>query len=152
LDRQLVESAALLHDLDKALPRDDPRLGLGHGQAGAAWLAERGFGELSHAVAGHPVMRLADDGFWSDWDESAPMESRVVAYADKRATDRLVPMAERFADWRARYPDSAAATDRAEQRATQLERTVCAAAGLRPDEVARLAWVDRAVGPSAGAP
>ena len=34
VDRALVESAALLHDLDKALPETDPLRRLGHGHAG----------------------------------------------------------------------------------------------------------------------
>ena len=31
VDRRLVETAALLHDIDKALPRDHPLRSLGHG-------------------------------------------------------------------------------------------------------------------------
>ena len=50
VDRRLVETAALLHDLDKALAADDPLRTLGHGHAGARWLVDRGFGELAPAV------------------------------------------------------------------------------------------------------
>jgi hypothetical protein len=151
LDRRLAEVSALLHDVDKALPADDPRLRLGHGHAAAAWLADAGFGELSPAVAAHPVTRLADDAGWPGWLGTTALESRVVAYADKRATSELVPMAQRFADWRARYPESVAATDRAEERARELERLVCELAGLRPADIARLPWVDEAIGHSRGA-
>ena len=41
VDRRLVETAALLHDIDKALPADHPLRALGHGRAGRR-LAARG--------------------------------------------------------------------------------------------------------------
>ena len=43
VDRALVETASLLHDLDKALPADDPLRALGHGHAGARWLETNGY-------------------------------------------------------------------------------------------------------------
>jgi putative nucleotidyltransferase with HDIG domain len=150
LDRRLVESAALLHDLDKApgygRRADDDH----HGAAGAAWLRTRGFAELAAAVAGHPVVRLADPTA-ERWLAEATLEVRIVAYADKRAGQRLEPMERRFADWRRRYPlgregawsEAALATIR--ERASRLEREVCAAAGLEPHEVRRLPWTGAAL-------
>ena len=38
VDRAVVEAAALLHDVDKILPADDPVRRLGHGHGSAAWL------------------------------------------------------------------------------------------------------------------
>ena len=38
VDRALVEAAALLHDVDKAIPRRDPAAALPHGEGSAAWL------------------------------------------------------------------------------------------------------------------
>ena len=90
IDVALVEAAALLHDLDKALPANDPLKGLGHGDAGAAWLRERGHDELAGAVASHPVMRLTEDERYEFWVRDATVEERVVAYADKRARQDLV--------------------------------------------------------------
>ena len=60
VDRRLVESAALLHDADKALPPDDPARALPHGDGSAAWLTSAGHPELARAVAGHPVTRLLE--------------------------------------------------------------------------------------------
>ena len=54
----IVETAALLHDLDKMLPAEDPLKALGHGAAGAEWLRQRGYDELAPAVASHPVMEI----------------------------------------------------------------------------------------------
>jgi hypothetical protein len=155
LDRRLVESAALLHDADKALSPGDPLRALPHGEGSAAWLTRAGHGELARAVASHPVTRLRDGEGFRRWAAFASREERIVAYADKRAGQRLESMDERFASWRRRYPPSAAgridgvwddesfAAIRA--RATRLEADVCRAAGVAPGEVRRLAWTGRAI-------
>src|SRR5436309_1608109 len=59
--RDVVEAAALLHDVDKLLPLDDPAKALSHGDAGADWLTRHGHPELARAVANHPVTRLGDE-------------------------------------------------------------------------------------------
>ncbi|MCJ7711743.1 MAG: hypothetical protein MUQ32_13045, partial [Chloroflexi bacterium] len=82
------------------------------------------------------------------WIREAPLEARIVAYADKRAGQRLEPMTQRFEGWRRRYPvggwDDAAA-DLLEDRARELELDVCAAAAVRPADVRRLRWSRRAL-------
>jgi hypothetical protein len=155
LDRSLVEAAALLHDADKALPTDDPRRALPHGQGSARWLTERGHPELGRAVAGHPVGRLLDRAWFDEWLTRASPEERIVAYADKRAGQRLGSMDARFASWRRRYPvldvagrstgwdDDALRTVRA--RAARLEADVCATAGVAPADVRRLPWTGSAL-------
>jgi putative nucleotidyltransferase with HDIG domain len=145
LDRSLVEAAALLHDLDKALPKGHPLLTLGHGAAGAAWLTERGHAELAPAVAHHPVMVLSDDETYTDWAARASLAERVVAYADKRAMQDVVSVAERFRAWDERHPERAESMRIARARAELLEREVCAAAGVTPNEVQRLPWVHAAM-------
>ena len=136
----LVEVAALLHDVDKLLPRDDRLLELGHGRAGARWLTERGYGELAGAVAHHPVSRLGDDGHYERWRREAPLEELIVAYADKRAGQRLEPLASRFADWERRSGEHRAELARIRPRAEELEAHVCRAAGVAPHDVRRLRW------------
>jgi putative nucleotidyltransferase with HDIG domain len=103
LDVTLVETAALLHDVDKALPPVDPAAHLPHGEGSAAWLESIGYGELGPLVRDHPVTRLALDEH-ETWMRTASLEARVVAYADKRAGGRLESMEARFASWRRRYP------------------------------------------------
>ena len=146
VDRPLVEAAALLHDVDKLLPPDDPARALAHGDGSANWLSARGHPELGRAVAGHPVTRLADEARYRNWAAFASREERIVAYADKRAGQRLESMAARFASWRKRYPAGweAATAVTVLARAARLEADVCRAAGVRPEEVRRLAWTDRA--------
>jgi hypothetical protein len=147
VDRRLVEAAALLHDVDKALPADDPARALPHGDGSAAWLTRAGHPELARAVAGHPVTRLADGDGYRRWAAFASREERIVAYADKRARQGLVSMDARFATWRRRHPTD---LDDAElrvirSRADRLEADVCRAAGVAPRDVRRLAWTGAAL-------
>jgi hypothetical protein len=144
-----VEVAALLHDVDKLLPADGPTRRLRHGEGSAAWLTERGHGELGPIVADHPVTRLVDGPAFSRWLSTSGPAARIVAYADKRAGQRLAPMRVRFESWARRYPDAPGwdATVRADvaARAAALEADVCRAAGVRPAEVRRLAWTGHAL-------
>jgi len=150
VDRALVEAAALLHDVDKVLPADDPVRLLRHGAGTAAWLAARGHGELAASVAGHPVTRLAaaDADAWLDRASAAEL---LVAYADKRAGQRRVSLADRFADWKRRYPERAgwhgwSGSQAADvlRRAERVETMACALAAVSPEAVRRLAWTGRA--------
>jgi hypothetical protein len=110
---------------------------------------------LARAVAGHPVTRLLDGERYTRWAAFATREERIVAYADKRAGQRLESMDARFASWRRRYPRIAVegrdvgwtdADMRAvKARAERLEADVCRAAGVAPRDVRRLAWTGPAL-------
>lgn len=139
----LVEVAALLHDLDKALPADDLLRVLGHGAAGAEWLRRHDLGELADAVAAHPVFVLGAAASYEAWAATTTFETRVVAYSDKRAIQDVVSVDVRFERWNQRHPESAMPPV-AYERVLELEREVCAAAGLAPEDVGRLAWVEAA--------
>lgn len=143
VDRAAVEAAALLHDIDKILPADDPARTLPHGFGSAAWLTGRGHPELARLVAGHPVTRLVDGDAHRRWAAFASREERIVAYADKRGGQHLESMDARFASWRRRYPGTwDEVTWRAVRaRAARLETDMCRAAGISPTEVQRVAWV-----------
>lgn len=148
VDRRLVEAAALLHDMDKALAPDDPLRTLGHGHAGARWLADHGWEELAPAVDSHPVMRLVTpDG--DRWLERASLEERIVAYADKRAASRLGPVDARFRRWQRRHPAHGDDLRAARARVERLERDVCDAADIDPAAVARRRWVRGALAAAA---
>lgn len=161
VDRAATEAAALLHDVDK-LPRAGTGGGVRHAEGSAAWLEAHGLAGLAPLVRDHPVTHLADDALAARL-AAAPLEARLVAYADKRAGQRLESMDERFASWRRRYPtgpgehvrprgggptgpgwddDVAALVD---ARSRDLERAVCALAGVAPREVRRLRWSRRAL-------
>ncbi|HUR15777.1 MAG TPA: HD domain-containing protein [Candidatus Limnocylindrales bacterium] len=136
----LVETAALLHDVDKALPPEDKRREHGHGYGGAIWAHDEGLDEIAAAIADHPVGRLMDDGAYLPWAAWATVEERVVAYADKRAHQDVVSLAERFAEWIERHGASPE-MDVARERANELERQICEAAGIEPADVQRNPWV-----------
>lgn len=149
VDRGLVEAAALLHDVDKLLPDGDAARRLRHGDGSAAWLTWQGHPELAPVVADHPVTRLVDGEAFAAWLAGASLAARIVAYADKRAGQRLEPMRARFASWASRYPDAPGwdPTVRATvaERALRLEADVCAHAGIAPDDVRRLPWTGPAL-------
>jgi len=127
-----VETAALLHDVDKALPLDHPLRDLGHGAAGAAWLTEAGHAELARTLIAHPVTRFNELDAEA-WLTDAPIEEHIVVYADKRATQRVVSLEQRFDRWRRKHPEYRAKLDRAYAVADRLEDTQ------------RLRWVDDAM-------
>jgi len=144
VDRGLVEVAALLHDLDKALARDDPLRALGHGHAGARWLIDQGYPELAPAVDSHPVGRL-NDGPYEDWVRSTTIEQRIVAYADKRAQQRIVTLDHRFARWGRRHPENAELLAVARARAALLEAEICDLAGVSPADITPHYWATAAL-------
>jgi hypothetical protein len=69
-----------------------------------------------------------------------------VAYADKRARQRIVSLDDRFASWRRRHGgwEGDAAVE-VRRRAGKLEEIVCDAAGIRPEAVGRLRWTAAAL-------
>jgi hypothetical protein len=144
LDRHMVDTAALLHDLDKALPRRHPLRPLGHGHAGARWLIEHGRSELAPPVDCHPVGRLSESSY-EDWIARATWEERLVAYADKRAVQRVGSIDRRFDRWLREHPELEPELRLARARAELLEQEVCGAAGIEPDQVRRLRWVKSAL-------
>jgi hypothetical protein len=140
IERPVVDAAALLHDLDKALPGSHPLRPLGHGHAGARWLVEHGRPELAPPVDCHPVGRLSESSY-EDWIAGATWEERIVAYADKRAIQRVGSIERRFERWLRGHPDLEPELRVARARAELLEREVCGAAGVQPEDVRRLRWV-----------
>src|SRR5256885_7911102 len=96
VDRVLVEAAALLHDVDKLLPRDDRAKQLPHGEGSADWLARQGHPELGRAVTNHPVTRLVDGEEFRRWAAFATREERVVCHPGKRGGPRPRYQGERI--------------------------------------------------------
>lgn len=136
--------AALLHDIDKGLQLDDPYRALGHGAAGAQWLSDHGYEELADPVRDHPVTVIANAESYEVWAATQSLEAKLVAFSDKRALQDLVSLEERFQRWFKRYPDSPTEPI-AYERYQTLERELCAMAGVAPNKVKRLSWVDAAL-------
>jgi putative nucleotidyltransferase with HDIG domain len=134
LDSDLVEVAALLHDVDKLETRDRE----GHGVVGAERLTAMGHGELAAAIASHPVTALLDEGrFPHGWP------SVIVSVADRHVTDVFVTTDQRIDDLAIRYPQHRASLEVARHPAHALEAEVAGAAGLSVAELGvrlRAAW------------
>jgi hypothetical protein len=147
VDRRLAEAAGLLHDIDKLLPVSDAAHDLPHGEGSADWLARQGLPELGPAVANHPVTRLADRRAFLAWLAEASLEERIVAYADKRAGQRLEALDARFRSWTRRYPNGwpGEPAGLVRSHAGLLETDVCRLAGVAPKEVGRLPWTGAAL-------
>jgi hypothetical protein len=151
-----VESASLLHDIDK-LGSVKPEVdGLPHGEGSADWLARRGHAELGPVIVGHATTRLVDAAWFEGWIETASPEALILSYADKRAGQRLESMAQRFGSWERRYPPEERAgrargswtsdvLRAVRRRAETIELRVCELAGVTPEEVRRLPWTGRAL-------
>ena len=103
IDGALVETAALLHDIDKVETR---RGGGEHGIVGARRLEALGYPELAMPVASHPVTCLLDDDrFPIGWP------SILVAIADRHVAQEFVTIDERLNDMQRRHPEYAASIE-----------------------------------------
>jgi len=117
LDRDLVEAAALLHDIAKGQPR--------HEAAGGALLRELGFSGVADIVGAHRDSSLADD---------QPLTERELVYfADKLVRCHMVVdvearFGEKLAQWR-HDPEAAAAIEGRRQRVLALQTRLEAEAG-----------------------
>ena len=107
VDAAAVEAAALLHDVDK-LPAGRVRRHSATATARRPGSRHTGCAELGAAGPRPPGDAARRRRRRARGSRPAPLEARIVAYADKRAGQRLESMDERFASWRRRYPSGPA--------------------------------------------
>ena len=146
VDRRLVETAALLHDVDKALPRDHPLRELGHG---------RGRRGLAHAKPGIPSWRGRSSPTRSRASTSPTPTTWVTDGTHRRAHRHLRRQARHparrlaRAAFRALAPQASRSTEPSSTVPTSwrcASRTRSATAiGIEPTDVERLRWVDDAM-------
>jgi uncharacterized protein len=129
----LIEAAALLHDLGKTPCLGTPQ---NHAEWGAALLQTAGYPQMAQIVREHVALQPAPH------DPRPFREAEVVNYADKRVLhDRVVTLAERFADLKERYGRNLAALERisaAESRARALEEKIFLPLSLTPGDLLQL--------------
>jgi putative nucleotidyltransferase with HDIG domain len=135
VDGALVETAALLHDIDKVGIR---RAGGEHGIVGARRLEAMGYEELAIPIASHPLTALLDDDrFPIGWP------SVLVAVADRHVAQAFMTIDERLDDMKARHPEHAVSIETARRPAHALEKELAEATGLSVDALVdrlRAAW------------
>jgi len=88
IDLNLLECAALLHDIDKKICLED--VALVHGAEGAKILEKEGLSKIAQIVREHRLGFVRGNRFSS-------LESKVVYYSDKRVNhEKIVSLDERF--------------------------------------------------------
>ena len=134
VDPQLVEIAALLHDVDKLETR---RSGT-HGVVAASWMVDAGHEELAIPIASHPVTALLDeDRYPRGWP------SVVLSVADRHVAQDFLTIDERIDDMALRHPEFREQLELSRRPAHALETELAEVAGLSVDELVerlRAAW------------
>lgn len=122
LDMQLVDRAALLHDICKA---DTIREGGDHALMGRQLMEEYGYQRIGNVIGQH--VRL---------DSMEVNEAMVVNYSDKRVMhDRVVSLDRRFLDLMERYGTQERSMKRIlshYEHASEVERVIVRTSGIDP--------------------
>ncbi len=130
LNLNLVEAAALLHDITKAESLDS---GEDHSLTAYRLLRKLGYKRIAEIVRQH-VFLLKDP------DSSRVSEEEVVNYSDKRVRhDQIVTLRERFDDLRVRYckyEGQKEWMDRLEALCYRIENKICSKLDIEPEELA----------------
>lgn len=127
VDRQLVEVAALLHDVDKLLTRRGEGT---HGVLGAARMVELGHEELAVPIASHPVAALLDEErFPRGWP------SVILSVADRHVAQEFISTDARIDDMAERHPRYRDDLELARHHAHRLEEDLAAVVGLSVGEL-----------------
>ncbi|MFP4030366.1 MAG: HD domain-containing protein [Desulfococcaceae bacterium] len=131
LDRPLIRSAALLHDITKTRSLET---GERHSETGAEFLQARGYPEVADIVRQH--VRL------DQYPEGGPVTpAEVVNYADKRVLhDRVAPLDERLGYILERYGTDPTVRDRIERvwrRTRSLEIRLFHSLPFSPQDLGR---------------
>ena len=133
LQKDLLSAAALLHDIDKAIPRLRNEQ---HPDTTVRILREEGMEEVANLVRTHPLHAILDQSISpKSWEE------KLLYLADKMVKLRIMTVDERFRLWRAEHlPEQAVAQlDAAYPKVKALEQEVLGLIGVRPKDVAALA-------------
>jgi putative nucleotidyltransferase with HDIG domain len=131
IDTHLLWVAALLHDIDKAVPKLP---GERHPDAGVRILQEEHMNEVAHLVRTHPLHAIADPTIApKSWEE------KILYLADKMVKQEVVGVDGRFALWRAESlpPQAVAQLDACYPKVKALESEVAQILGLTPQEMTK---------------
>jgi len=131
LNRELIRSAALLHDITKTRSF---QTGEDHAETGAQYLTDLGYPEVGRIVGQH--VRL------NRYGTSGATETEIVNYADKRVLhDRIVPLNERMGYILEKYgrePERKRAILLLWEKTEELEARLFAGLPFAPEDVSRL--------------
>lgn len=129
LNLNVVEAAALLHDITKAESLDS---GEDHSLTAYRLLRDLGYERIAEIV--HQHVFLAES-----CDSAGVSEEEVVNYSDKRVRhDEIVTLEERFDDLRVRYckdEDARKWMDQLEALCYRVENKICAKLDTKPEQL-----------------
>lgn len=125
---RLVQSAALLHDLDKALEKKE---GERHPDAGVRFMKEQGYDELISIITKHPVHTILDEQ-----QKPTTIEEKVVFLSDKMVKYDMIGVKQRFALWLAENsgPEQKKVFETAYPKVLALEKEIAGMIGMNSIE------------------
>jgi HD superfamily phosphodiesterase len=132
VNTNLLVAAALLHDLDKQIPR---LTGEQHPDTAVRVLTEEGMEEVADLVKNHPLHRILDPA-------TAPKrwEEKILFLSDKMVKYEIISVDERFALWRQEdIPQNARVMlEQAYPKVKQLEQEIFSLIGTTAGDVAKI--------------
>ncbi len=132
INQSLLLAAALLHDIDKNIPKLP---GEQHPDAGVRILREEGMEEVAELVKTHSVHFILDPA-------TAPntWEQKILFLADKMVKYEIITVDKRFALWNAEHLPAKEqdVLDRAYSKVKALEREIFDIIGITPSDVVQL--------------
>ena len=118
VNKKLLLAAALLHDIDKAVPA---KPGEQHPDAAVRILREEGMDEVADVVLSHPLHAILDPAI-----TPATWEQKLLFLADKMVKYDIVGVDQRFALWNEEHlpPKEQAILDKSYPNVKALEQEV----------------------------
>jgi uncharacterized protein len=133
IDTDKLYACALLHDIDKNIPRLE---GERHPDTGVRVLTQLGYKGIADVVRTHPLHAILDASITpKSWDE------KILYLSDKMVKHEIISVDKRFALWKAESLPKVALDelDRAYPLVKALENEICSRVGVDPTDIARLA-------------
>lgn len=133
INKPLLLAAALLHDIDKAIP---PKQGEQHPDTAVRVLQEEGMNEIAEIVRRHPLHAILDPSI-----VPTTIEEKLLYLADKMVKFEIIDVDQRFALWRDEHLpiDAQVMLEKIYPKVKMLEKEIFDAIGLKPTDVQRLA-------------
>jgi predicted hydrolase (HD superfamily) len=131
---QLLEAAALLHDIDKGVEK---KKGERHPDAAVRVIRSEHMEELVPLIASHPLHMILNK-------EKGPktLEEKLLFLADKMVKYEILTVDKRFDLWRAEDlpKQGRVELERAYPKVKELEEKILGILGLEPQDVAKIAY------------
>jgi len=132
VDYELLNAAALLHDIDSAVPKLP---GERHPDAGVRILKAEGQEEIAELVKTHALHTILDQ-----YSRPQTWEAKLLFLADKMVKDEIMTVDKRFALWRAEDLSGGEKQILAASypRVKELEREILGIIKLKPEDISSL--------------